>query len=82
MVPLQDENATAVTGRPLGSLRRAVHLVRPDGAVFAGAAATREFCRYVPGGWAVRAVGAIPGVMPVAERVYRYVARRWGPVSD
>ncbi len=82
ILPLQDEDATELTGRPTVSLRQAIHLVRPDGVVFAGAAATREFCRYLPGGWVVRAAGAIPGVMPVAERVYRYVARRWGPVSN
>jgi predicted DCC family thiol-disulfide oxidoreductase YuxK len=82
IVPLQDEGAAVMAGRPATALRRAVHLVRPDGAVFAGAAATREFFRYVPGGWLVRAFGAIPGVMPIAERVYEFVARRWGPVSD
>ncbi len=82
MMSFQDEGAAIVAGRSVEALRRAVHLVRPDGAVFAGAAATREFFRYVPGGWLVRAFGVVPGVMPVAERVYEYVARRWGPVSD
>ena len=82
VLPLQDDEARAVSGRPVALLRRAVHFVRPDGAVFAGAAATREFFRYVPGGWLVRAFGAIPGVMPIAESTYRFVARRWGPVSE
>lgn len=81
-LPLQDEQAPVVSGRPVALLRRAVHFVRPDGVVFAGAAATVEFFRYLPGGWVVRAVGAIPGVMPVAERLYQWVARRWGPVSN
>ena len=82
IVPLQDAGASVVAGRPAAALRRAVHLVRPDGAVFAGAAAAREFFRYVPGGWLVRAIGVIPGIMPVAERTYEFVAKRWGPVSD
>jgi len=82
MVPLQEAGAAVLAGRPAAALQKAIHLVRPDGAVFAGAAATREFFRYVPGGWLVRAFGAIPGVMPVAERAYQFVAKRWGPVSD
>jgi predicted DCC family thiol-disulfide oxidoreductase YuxK len=82
MVSLREAGAAVMAGRPTEALRRAVHLVRPDGAVFAGAAATREFFRYVPGGWLVRAFGVVPGVMPVAEQVYRLVAKRWGPVSD
>ena len=81
-LPLRELEASMLSGRPESALRQAVHLVRPDGAVFAGAAAVRESCRYVRGGWLVLAVASIPGIMPIAERVYGYIARRWGPVSE
>lgn len=77
---LQDPAAPEITGRPRSALEQAVHLVRPDGAVFSGAAAARELLRYLPFGWPGRALLAIPGVLPVAERVYRWIARTWGPV--
>ena len=82
LLPLQDPSASALAGRPRHELERAAHLLRPDGAVFAGARAARELCRYLPGGWLPKAFFAIPGVMPAAERVYAWIARRWGPVRD
>lgn len=78
-VALQDPTAPRVSGRSWEALARAAHFVRPDGMVFAGAAAVREYLRNLPGGWLVRAVSAIPGVMPLAECVYAWIARRWGP---
>lgn len=80
LLPLQDPAAPTVSGQVRGRLEQAVHLVRPDGAVFAGAAAVREFCRYVPGGVLVRGALAIPGVQSLADRLYAWVARTWGPV--
>ncbi len=82
LLPLQDARAPVLTGQEWHRLRRAVHLVRPDGAVFAGAAAARELFRYLRGGWMVRGILSIPGTMPVAERAYAWLARRWGPVTD
>lgn len=79
-LPLQADQAPRTTGRPREALQRAMHLVRPDGEVFAGAAAARELFRYLPGGRLVRALLALPGAMPIAERVYAWIARRWGPV--
>jgi predicted DCC family thiol-disulfide oxidoreductase YuxK len=80
-VALQDQAATQLSGQSVARLRQAAHFVRTDGVVFAGAAAAREFARYLRGGSLVRAVAAIPGMMPIAERVYSWVARRWGPVG-
>jgi predicted DCC family thiol-disulfide oxidoreductase YuxK len=82
LLPLQDPDAPALAGRPRDELQRAAHLVRPDGAVFAGAQAARELCGYLPGGWLPKALFAVPGVLPVAERAYGWIARRWGPVRD
>jgi predicted DCC family thiol-disulfide oxidoreductase YuxK len=56
------------------------NLVRPDGKVFAGAAAVREYFRFVPGGFLVRLGFAIPGATAFAEWVYAWIARTWGPV--
>jgi predicted DCC family thiol-disulfide oxidoreductase YuxK len=81
-LPLQDPSAPAVAHRKIEELRRAVHLVTPEGEVFAGARAAREVCRYLPGGRLVRLFFALPGAMPVAERVYRWISRRYGPVKD
>jgi len=80
-VPLQDPAASDLSGRGADQLRMAVHFVRPDGEVFAGAAAVREAARYLRGGPLVLGVAALPGVMPLAERFYGWVARRWGPVE-
>lgn len=59
-----------------------IHVVEEDGTVHAGAAAGREVLRRLPGGslWAVPF--AIPGVLAVAERLYVYITKRWGPVRD
>jgi len=78
---LQDERATAVTARPRAVLEQAAHVVLPDGTVLAGAAAFRALCRFLPGGWLPRALLGVPGALPLAERMYGWVARRWGPVG-
>jgi hypothetical protein len=80
VLPLQEPVALELTGRGIEGLRQAAHFVRPDGAVFAGAAAGREAARYLRGGWLVRGITTVPGVMPLAERIYGLIARRWGPV--
>ncbi len=81
LVPLRDPAAGELSGRDIEQLRMAAHFVRPDGEVFAGAAAVREAARYLRGGSLVLGVAAVPGVMPLAERLYGWVARRWGPVE-
>lgn len=81
LLPLQDPTAPALARRPREELERAAHLVRPDGAVFAGAPAAREVFAYLPAGWLPRALLALPGVLRLAERAYRWVARTWGPVK-
>ena len=57
-----------------------IHLVDPGGTVFTGAAAGREILRRIPGGrlWVLPL--QVPGSMPVAERVYTWITKRWGPV--
>jgi predicted DCC family thiol-disulfide oxidoreductase YuxK len=82
LLPLQDPAAERLTRRSRAQLQQAVHLVGPDGTVFAGAWAAREVLSYVPGGRLI-AVLLKPGpVIWLAERVYRWIARTLGPVKD
>lgn len=73
-VPFQDESAVARFGIALPALAAAMHLVLPDGRLFAGADAVPELGKLLPGkrwwAWGF----AVPGVRPVARRVYRRIA--------
>lgn len=73
-VPFQDESAVASFGIALPALAAAMHLVLPDGRAFAGADAVPELGKLLPGkrwwAWGF----AVPGVRPVARRVYRRIA--------
>jgi acetyl esterase len=75
-VPFQDESAVARFGIALPALAAAMHLVLPDGRVYAGADAVPELGKLLPGKrWWVWGF-AVPGVRPVARRVYRRIAER------
>jgi predicted DCC family thiol-disulfide oxidoreductase YuxK len=80
-LPLQDQRATGISGRPRQALQMAAHVVRPDGAVFAGAAAARELCAFLPLRRLPLLMMDLPGVMSVAARLYASIARRYGPVT-
>ena len=60
--------------------RHAMHLVDEDGAVYRGAAAGREVLARLPRGrlWALPF--RLPGALAIAEPVYGWITRRWGPV--
>lgn len=75
-MPMREPAAVSIAGQPLNRLAEAMHLVLPDGSVFAGAAAARELTRFVPAlpGLTLRALFSLPGGMLVAGRVYRLVA--------
>jgi len=75
-VPFQDDAAVARFRIPLPALAAAMHLVLPDGRVFAGADAAPEIARLLPGkGW-LALLYAVPGVRPLARRVYAGIAAR------
>jgi predicted DCC family thiol-disulfide oxidoreductase YuxK len=75
-IPFQDQARVAAFGIPLPALAAAMHLVRPDGRVFAGADAAPEILRLLPGKRWLAWGFYIPGVLPVARRVYARVARQ------
>jgi predicted DCC family thiol-disulfide oxidoreductase YuxK len=76
LVPFQDEAKLAQFGLPLPALAAAMHLVLPDGRVFAGADAAAALLQLLPGKRWLARVFAVPGVLPVARRVYAWIARR------
>jgi predicted DCC family thiol-disulfide oxidoreductase YuxK len=78
LVPFQDAVGVARLGRgiALPALAAAMHLVLPDGRVYAGADAIPELLRLFPGKRWLAPLFAIPGVLPVARRIYAQIAAR------
>ncbi len=75
-IPLQDGARVAAFGIPLAALAAAMHLILPDGRVFAGADAAPELLRLLPGkGW-LAWLWRLPGVPALARRVYARIAAR------
>jgi predicted DCC family thiol-disulfide oxidoreductase YuxK len=78
LIPFQDQARMAAFGIPLPALAAAMHLVLPppDSRVLAGADAVPELLRLLPGkrwlAWGFR----VPGVLPLARRLYAWIARR------
>ncbi len=75
-VPFQDQGRVAAFGIPLPALAAAMHLVLPDGRVFAGADAVPEILRLLPGKRWLAPVFRLPGALPLARRLYGWIARR------
>jgi len=75
-VPFQDGAVVARFGVSLPALAAAMHLVLPDGRVFAGADAVPELLRLFPGKRWMAPLFRVPGVLPVARRVYAWIAAR------
>ena len=76
LIPFQDEARVASFGLELPALAAAMHLVLPDGRVFAGADAAPELLRLFPGKRWLAGLFRVPGVRPVARAVYAWIARR------
>lgn len=76
LIPFQDQARVAAFQIPLPALAAAMHLVLPDGRVLAGADAAGDLLRLLPGKRWLARVFALPGVLPVARRVYGWIARQ------
>jgi predicted DCC family thiol-disulfide oxidoreductase YuxK len=78
LVPFQDQARVAAFGIPLPALAAAMHLVLapPDGRVFAGADAAPEILKLLPRRRWLAWPFLLPGVLPLARRVYAWIARR------
>jgi len=57
-------------------LEEALHVVLPDGRVARGARGILALLPWLRGGMVLGAVANVPGVAPLADLVYRWVARR------
>lgn len=75
-IPFQDQARVAAFAIPLPALAAAMHLLLPDGRVFAGADAVPEILRLLPGKGSWAWVFRVPGVPFVARRLYGWIARR------
>ena len=75
-VPFQDGAAVARFAIGLPALAAAMHLVLPDGRVYAGADAAPEVLRLMPGKRWLAPLFRVPGVLPLARRVYAWIAAR------
>ena len=76
LVPFQDAVAVARFPIALPALAAAMHLVLPDGRVYAGADAIPELLRLFPGKRWLAPLFRIPGVLPLARRMYAQTAVR------
>ena len=75
-VPFQDEPRVAQFGIALPALAGAMHLIHVDGGIYAGADAVPELLGLFPGKRWLVPFFMIPGVMPIARRIYAWIARR------
>ncbi len=76
LIPFQEQARVAAFRIPLPALAAAMHLVLPDGRVLAGADAVPDLLRLLPGKRWLAPLFAVPGVLPVARRVYSWIARQ------
>jgi predicted DCC family thiol-disulfide oxidoreductase YuxK len=60
---------------PAQAFRESVQLIGPGGRTWQGAEAVEQLLDILPKGKLVSWVFSIPGVRPLADRVYRWVAR-------
>ncbi len=74
-VPFQDADLSRY-GLSRAAAEEAMHLVSPREEVWRGAQAGREIVQLLPGGKLLSWLFRLPGAMFIAERVYRWVARR------
>jgi predicted DCC family thiol-disulfide oxidoreductase YuxK len=75
-VPFQDGGRVAQFGIALPALAAAMHLILPDWRVYAGADAIPELLRFFPGKRWLAPLFRVPGVLPIARRIYAWIARR------
>ena len=76
LIPFQEQARVAAFRIPLPALAAAMHLVLADGRVVAGADAAPDLLRLLPGKRWLASVFTLPGVLPVARRMYAWVARQ------
>jgi predicted DCC family thiol-disulfide oxidoreductase YuxK len=74
-VPFQDAAAQRF-GIPLPKLAAAMHLIAPDGGIYSGADAIPRLLELCPGKRWLAPLFRIPGMLPLARRIYAWIAMR------
>lgn len=74
LIELQDDRAPQIARRSPAQLKSAMHLVLPNGEVHDGADAARVLFGFLRHGRLPQLLFSVPGVMPIARRVYGWVA--------
>lgn len=74
-VPFQDD-AVQRFGIALPALAAAMHLIVPDGRVYPGADAIPRLLELFPGKRWLAPLFSVPGVLPLARRIYAWIAIR------
>jgi predicted DCC family thiol-disulfide oxidoreductase YuxK len=75
-VPFQDTAAVARFGIALPKLAAAMHLILPGGRVYPGADAIPRLLELFPGKRRLAPLFRVPGVLPLARRIYAWIAIR------
>lgn len=75
-VPFQDTAAVARFGIPLPRLAAAMHLISAGGRIDSGADAIPRLLELLPGKRWLAPLFGIPGVLPLARRIYAWIAMR------
>jgi len=75
-VPFQDQVTVARFGIGLPALVAAMPSIVPSGRVFAGADAVPQLLRLFPGKRWLAPFFGVPGVLPLARRIYAWIAVR------
>ena len=75
-VPFQDTAAVARFGIALPELAAAMHLILPGARVYPGADAIPPLLELFPGKRWLAPLFRVPGVLPLARRIYAWIAIR------
>ncbi|MBI3910046.1 MAG: DUF393 domain-containing protein [Armatimonadetes bacterium] len=80
LVPLRSEVAARLLEDvPAEERLRHAWLLAPDGRRWMGADAIWHTLYLAPGGWLLRPLRRLPGFHWISDRLYDWVAHRWGP---
>lgn len=83
LVPLRSEEAARLLpDLSVEERLRRAWLVGPDGRQWGGAEAIWQALYLAPAGWLLRPLRIFPGFGRISDRVYDWVAHRWGPLRE
>ena len=82
-LPLSDVGPASFPELPeVVELRKAIHLITPDGSLYRGAEAIAALADLFPQMKVIRSLFALPGIKPVAHGVYHFIARHRMTISS